>query len=501
MADNNESKVNFIRASRDGQWAMLESDGNYFFAHSEGKDTDLVKTPAGNAVRTSYRDLADRILNDLDRLGYNYRSPESILAWHFTMIDNFSRMDHSDVEEILDQSFMQRNDWTFEENQDDESWTAVFGEEESRNDIIREWLSNCTHMQLTAACCIGNAYHSINIAFVLARLMENYEGDKLKQKFIHLARQIAESSVYGPAEDIIGDFTTFELYYGIHLNEEGKIINEELDDDGESDKYVGSKVSVDDLIGRNFYLYCDGKKEESQPFELNLPDLELDTESDDVMTDEDEDEDEDEEEDYFSDEDDDLADYLPEKCWVKRISAVEDGYEAYHLIALSIDDDGHIDTITIILEEVQRMGNGWFMIPCMELEGTSSYEEMDYYPDDVIKELDLLVKHRSLSKDFSFVGKRLPQAMIDEGGNGGSNTEYTYALQSAYRMAYMHMSIDTDENGIIENFDYSSYQSSGSSYGDMFSRPQYYSDRFDEAVDMLLHILDQYTDQEFADLN
>lgn len=63
------------------------------------------------------------------------------------------------------------------------------------------------------------------------------------------------------------------------------------------------------------------------------------------------------------------------------------------------------------------------------------------------------------------------------------------------------MSIDTDENGIIENFDYSSYQSSGSSYGDMFSRPQYYSDRFDEAVDMLLHILDQYTDQEFADLN
>lgn len=146
------------------------------------------------------------------------------------MIDNFSRMDHSDVEEILDQSFMQRNDWTFEENQDDEDWTVVFDEEESRNDTIREWLSNCTHMQMTAACCIGNAYHSINIAFVLARLMENYEGDKLKQKFIHLARQIAESSVYGPAEDIIGDFTTFELYYGIHLNEEGIIINEELDD-------------------------------------------------------------------------------------------------------------------------------------------------------------------------------------------------------------------------------------------------------------------------------
>ena len=66
MADNNESKVNFVRASRNGQWAMLESDGNYFFAHSEGKDTELVKTPAGNAVRTSYRDLDLMILISSD---------------------------------------------------------------------------------------------------------------------------------------------------------------------------------------------------------------------------------------------------------------------------------------------------------------------------------------------------------------------------------------------------------------------------------------------------
>lgn len=32
------------------------------------------------------------------------------------------------------------------------------------------------------------------------------------------------------------------------------------------------------------------------------------------------------------------------------------------------------------------------------------------------------------------------------------------------------------------------------------SRPQYYSDRLDEAVDMLLHILDQYTEQEYKDI-
>ena len=86
--------------------------------------------------------------------------------------------------------------------------------------------------------------------------------------------------------------------------------------------------------------------------------------------------------------------------------------------------------------------------------------------------------------------------MIDEGGNGGSNTEYTYALQSAHRLAYTHMSVETSEDGIIESFSYSSYQSSGSAYADMFSRPVACSDRQDEAIDMLLYIYDMYTNEE-----
>ena len=44
------------------------------------------------------------------------------------------------------------------------------------------------------------------------------------------------------------------------------------------------------------------------------------------------------------------------------------------------------------------------------------------------------------------------------------------------------MTVDTEEDGTIEDFNYSTYQSSGSSYGDMFSRPVLYSDRTDEAI-------------------
>ena len=75
-------------------------------------------------------------------------------------------------------------------------------------------------------------------------------------------------------------------------------------------------------------------------------------------------------------------------------------------------------------------------------------------------------------------------------------TDHTYAKQSAYRLAYMHMSVSTTEEGVIEDFCYSSYQSTGSGYGDMFSRPHDIDDKHEEIVDMLLYILDLYTDKE-----
>ena len=73
-------------------------------------------------------------------------------------------------------------------------------------------------------------------------------------------------------------------------------------------------------------------------------------------------------------------------------------------------------------------------------------------------------------------------------------------MSICYRLAYMHMSIDTTEDGVVEGFSYSSYQSSGSGYGDMFSRPVCYSDRRDEAADMLLHIFDMYTEEELRNM-
>ena len=109
---------------------------------------------------------------------------ESIIPWHFTMIDNFIKMEHEQVEQMLNECFMEKHDWTFDVDEE------VFGDSEERVEAIRTWLSKCTHMQMTAACCIGNAYHSINIAYVLAALLETIRA----KHFVSSLRRLRQSS-------------------------------------------------------------------------------------------------------------------------------------------------------------------------------------------------------------------------------------------------------------------------------------------------------------------
>lgn len=475
-----EPKMECIKATRDGTWGLIKAEDYYLFAKNEKGSINLVRTPNGEPLLTTYESLANRIFDDLDRFGDDCYTAESILPWHFTMVENFSKMAHSEVETVLDTSFLQKPDWTFDIAQDDATWADLFGEENKRKDAIREWLSKSTHMQMSAACCIGNAYFSLNIAFILARLMENFEGRKLHREFIRLAKLIAENSDYGPVNDIVEVFKTFELYYGIPLYEEGPIINEKIEFIDNSEAYIGKKVSIDKLIGRNYYLYVNGKKSDEQPFEIELSDFLF-------------------EEDADNEEgtDNELKNYLPEKCWVKRINSAEDGYEAYTLLALSIDNKCQITDITTVLEEVERVGSNYFMIPGVELPGISSYEELDYIPDEVTEELEFLFKGRFLPKKISLIGKKLPNSMIED---VEFSSNRTIALQSSFRLAYMHMAFDIDKNGIIESFDYTTYQSSGNSFNDMFSRPQNLDGRKDEAIDMLLDIIDKYTNKEFQSL-
>ena len=460
----------------------------------------FLTTPGGNIVTTMYEPLAKRILLDLMRYGKNTRSAASILPWHYTMIDNFAPMGHESVEQIMTNSFLTHVDWTCIERYGTD-WARIFGNWNERKKYIEQWLSKATLMQMTAACCIGNAYESLNLSLVLARVLEKYKGEERTEKLRKVAGLLAGTNQFGSCDTIYSDFKTFELYYGIHLSENGAILDTIMPDIGDEDEednlnvdnLTMYSVSIEQLIGRNYYHYTDCIIDEKQPAVFPIEDLELDESAD-----------EDEEDGFDEDEDDNefeedgcLCDYLPDDCWVKRFVDDNDPNTCY-LMYLVVGDDGRVQGSGCIEETTQRMGGGSFflMIPGMDLGGAKYYSENSYPPEKVTDDLKLLFKGRSIPLDFSFIGKRLPQEMIDEGGNGGSDTEYTFALQSAQRLAYMHMSVDTTKEGVIEDFSYSTYQSTGSGYGDMFSRPVLYSDRKDEAADMLLHIYDMYSNNE-----
>ena len=217
--DESEEESDYEVVQEGDDWTIVQKDGCYFFID---EDEEYATTPRGSVLKTSYLELAERILEDLDTFGPDDFSADSILPWHYTMVENFSKMEHKQVEDVLADSFINRYDWTYVTDVEDTEWKDIWGVRGIREGEIMEWLSKITHMQMTAACCIGNAYHTINLSYMLATIMEKYEGEEREAKFNDLADFVGENSEFYASVD---DFKNFELYYGIHLKENGNVIN------------------------------------------------------------------------------------------------------------------------------------------------------------------------------------------------------------------------------------------------------------------------------------
>lgn len=184
------------------------------------KEGEVVRTPGGNELTTEYRELADRLFDDLVAYGPDHMGSDSILPWHYTMIDNFAPRGKEAVIDILEDCFLSKPDWTFKPQ--NEVWRDIFGTEDSRKNEIRVWLSKCTTMQLTAACCIGNAYRSLNMAFAMAAILGGDSSNDRESAMIQFSSIVAKATEvlgFGSAYEVMQDFKTFELYYGIHLKE------------------------------------------------------------------------------------------------------------------------------------------------------------------------------------------------------------------------------------------------------------------------------------------
>ena len=215
------SELRVVADRENGKWLLLQDGQVFFLAQVINGKAEVIKTPAGKVVTTKHKGLASRLLNYLGDHGMEYHAPNSVLAWHFTYVESFSRMEHGAIETMLDRCFLQSRDWTYAVTDRRYKWKTLFGDEAERIGVIRSWLTACTPMQLTAVCCIGNAYASLNLAYVLANILELSGGENHFDQLRNIAGLIAQVPEFGPHEEIMDTLVLFDFYYGIDLQEKG----------------------------------------------------------------------------------------------------------------------------------------------------------------------------------------------------------------------------------------------------------------------------------------
>ncbi len=187
----------------------LSQDGAYWFISDNGSP---VMTPGGRRVETLYRPVALRLVSDLERFGMRFSVPGSSVPWHFAFLDSYGPMGPEKSREVLEECFLEYQDWSFEPDLGDE-WERCFGTWPDRKDRMAEWLGRLDGMQLTAAGCIGNAYHSLNLAYTLAVISEGHDGPERPEQYSRLADLVSRNTPFFAHGDMEADFRLFDLYY------------------------------------------------------------------------------------------------------------------------------------------------------------------------------------------------------------------------------------------------------------------------------------------------
>lgn len=266
--------------------------------------------------------------------------------------------------------------------------------------------------------------------------------------------------------------------------------------------YTGKTVSEDILIGRNYMHIVDGKKVQTAwAYEIKDFELSLDEDSDEEISDEvldevdqENEEDDEEEEDGDGNETEEalLCRLFGNDIWVKHVPVDLLECEEYGIPFLScilvirFTDSNIIEKINVIVQ-AGRQFSSFFTIPGMGLR--YEYLNPDELPSVVENELNKLMEGRALKPGLTFTGKAIPKEI-----------DGTFSGPSAFRLAYYSLMYEPDEKGTFTDMIYETYESSGSVYGNMFSRPILISDRENEARDCLLAILDVCTPEEYERL-
>ena len=280
-------------------------------------------------------------------------------------------------------------------------------------------------------------------------------------------------------------------------------------------RFIGMQVSRESLLGRN-YFYIDGGKVVEDLYLSELPDFELTDNTDfkkyyeTASFPKDGDNDEDIEVMEEGPAEDSItcekvkayaASRTTQSGWFRCMPTHPDDVEVgtvYLLIRIRVDSSFKITAIHVFKRVMDGMNGGFgfsgFFVEVPHSETIKShFSHMPIFPPEVIEELDNLTKGRFYKKGFSFIGKPLPSGLDFMNAGDGSKS---FARSSAFRNVYWHITIDVDDEDLIEGLEFSCWVNEHS----MFQRPESASDEIMDGLDCVLALLDGYTDEEYESL-
>lgn len=203
-----------------------------------------LKTPMGSAVVTDYLALAERLVRHLEKYGEDPSNPQSIVAFHYAMLDFFHQGPRSEHERMIAIGLNPGSDWTLScpsaEPNATMKWISLFGTCATQTERGLQWLASLSLTQLCAVCVIGRALESVNIPFIACSVCD------LKDLSAY-AKAICDYYPYVSPKELSEYFDNMYFYFNLGINSKNgaeqpkpKIVSrpEESDEDPEILKYL-----------------------------------------------------------------------------------------------------------------------------------------------------------------------------------------------------------------------------------------------------------------------
>ncbi len=207
-----------LEISENGRVVLIQDGSIYSFQDGNRRP---YKTPRGKPITTNSKELANALFKSFIPEKDLPFPAQELISWQSSYVDFVSNMTPDQMSFLLMNDFLMNEDWSvpylghvdFEPQF--ETW-------QDRAEQIYNWIQKCTLMQANAASCIAHSYESLNLAFRLAAIVENFSGTEREYHLKGHANRLDCPGAF--CGDALGSFKLFSLYYGIDAKKNKPIL-------------------------------------------------------------------------------------------------------------------------------------------------------------------------------------------------------------------------------------------------------------------------------------